>query len=207
LVLLLAVLLRLTRDRQQPAAEMNHTLHEATLRLAQINMQLQEYAVVAEQEAILSERKRLAREIHDTIAYTLTNLVMMMEAAIDLAGDQVENQRQLLVRAREQAKEGLGEVRQTLQALRPEKLAGTTGLPAIKQLVDTFAKATQINVELNFGDVPLFFGDEADWTAYRVVQEGITNALRHGRAAKIWISFSRIYGGVSIFIRDEGPPL
>ncbi|TCL75278.1 signal transduction histidine kinase [Hydrogenispora ethanolica] len=204
LLIALALLLRLEKDAQSGTATQNRSLHDATLQLSQINMQLQEYAAMAEQESVLTERKRLAREIHDTLAYTLTNLVMMMEAAMDMAGDPGAALRDHLQLSRDQAKAGLAEVRTTLQELRAVKPSETAGLPAIKQLVDTFVKATQMEVSLNFGNAPLRFGAEADWTAYRVVQEGLTNALRHGRASRVWISFAWVGAGISILIRDNG---
>ena len=204
LIIVLTLLLRWQRDAQSGTAAQNRSLHDATLQLSQINMQLQEYAAMAEQESVLTERKRLAREIHDTLAYTLTNLVMMMEAAMDMAGEPAAGLREHLRASRDQAKAGLADVRSALQELRAVKPSETAGLPAIKQLVDTFVKATQMEVTLNLGNAPLRFGAEADWTAYRVVQEGLTNALRHGRASQVQISFAWVGAGISILIRDNG---
>jgi signal transduction histidine kinase len=204
MVFVLGVFLRIQNNSQISYAELNQKLHEASLNLAQANLQLQEYAVMAEQQAELSERKRLAREIHDTLAYTLTNLIMMLEAALDLTKGDRKTLIEHLVLARDQAKAGLSEVRRALQALRPTEIAEMTGLKAIFHLVKTFTKATNIDVTLNMGDAPLTFGPEADLTAYRLVQEGITNAMRHGLATKIIISMACKGKGVIISIKDNG---
>ncbi len=197
-------LLRFQRENQVSVTELNRRLDEATLELAQTNMKLQEYAISAEQEAMLNERKRVAREVHDTLAYTLTNLVMMMEAAVDLIHKNSPKITEHLELARQQANEGLNEVRLALHALRPVQLTDLNGLAAICRLVKAFEKASQIKVELELGDAPLNFGAEANLVVFRLVQEGMTNALRHGRATLITVSLARVKDGLSITIKDNG---
>lgn len=197
-------LLRFERENQVSANELNRRLDEATLELAQTNMKLQEYAISAEQEAMLNERKRVAREVHDTLAYTLTNLVMMLEAAVDLYRKNSPKMISHLELARDQANEGLREVRHALAALRPVQLTDLNGLAAICRLVKAFEKASQIKVELELGDAPLNFGVEANLVVFRLVQEGMTNALRHGRASLIQVSLARVGDGLSVTIKDNG---
>lgn len=197
-------LLRFQRENQVSVTELNRRLDEATLELAQTNMKLQEYAISAEQEAMMNERKRVAREVHDTLAYTLTNLVMMMEAAVDLISKKSPNITEHLELAREQANEGLKEVRHALHALRPVQLTDLNGLAAICRLVKAFEQASQIKVELELGDAPLNFGAEANLVVFRLVQEGLTNALRHGRATLIAVSLARVRDGLSVTIKDNG---
>lgn len=194
---------KLQSQNHLPFKELNRRLNEATFRLAETNIQLQEYAALAEQHSVTQERKRLSREFHDTIGYTLTNLVMMLEAALDLHQENPGELTDHLERTRDQAKEGLLEIRRTLHMLRTEENR-TKGLAAIQNLVNAFTKATHLEVDLNLGDAPLHFGEEADLTAYRLIQEGITNAIRHGKATQIYISFFRKDDGISIQIRDNG---
>jgi signal transduction histidine kinase len=207
MIILLSAIVRYQFDNQISAAELNRWLNETTLQLAEANLRLQEYAALSEEEAKAEERKRLAREMHDTLAYTLTNLVMMLEAALDMSGDGGSELTAHLQRARDQAKEGLAGVRNALRALRPVQIEKESGLTAICRLVRTFTAATRIQVDLNLGDVPSYFGAKTDWVAYRLVQEGITNALRHGKATLIEISFCRERGGVGISIKDNGKSL
>lgn len=180
------------------------SVEDASRRLVQANLQLQEYAAISEEEAIMTERKRLARDLHDTLAYTLTNLIMMMEAAIDLSGPGKEKLRRHLEQARDQAKEGLVEVRRVIQAIRPRQLSKVTGLRAIHRLVTTFEKATRIQTTLHLRDAPWSFGYEEDIIIYRLIQEGITNALRHGNAKHISIFFAREREGIRVDIQDDG---
>lgn len=204
IVVILSTIIRFQRNTQITAALFKKNYQEALLQLGQVNLQLQEYAVTVEQETLLNERKRLAREIHDTLAYTLTNLTMMLEAAKFMVNKDEQVLYEHLERARAQAGEGLTEIHRALQALQPIQLSGVTGLLAIQHLVNTIAKATQIEIALDLGNAPLYFGDEADLVIYRFVQEGITNALRHGRATGISISFSLVEYKIHIQIKDNG---
>ena len=203
-VIILNLIIRFQRDSQIPVAQMKRNYQDVLFQLGQVNMQLQEFAATVEQETLLNERKRLLREVHDTLAYALTNLVMMLEAAKFLINPADQKLYEHIELAHAQANEGLTEVHRTLQALQPIQLSKATGLKAIQQLVTTFAKATQIEVDMNLGNTPLNFGDDADLVAYRFVQEGITNSLRHGRATKISISFSFTERAVHILIKDNG---
>ncbi len=204
IIIVLNLIVRFQQDSQIAATEIRKTYQEIVFQLGQVNMQLQEYAATVEQETLLNERKRLLREIHDTVAYTLTNLVMMLEAAkymLKHSGNQLGEH---LEQTRAQANNGLTEIHRVLQDLQPIPFSRTSGLYAIQQLVTTFAKATRIAVDLNLGNAPLNFGDNQELVAYRFVQEGITNALRHGRATWISISFSLFNQAIHILIEDNG---
>jgi len=203
-VIALCHLLARLRDATRRSERVRLMLDESTLQLAQTNMALQEHAVLAVERAAEGERRRLAREVHDVLAYTLTSLIMMMEAAIDLAGPRDNQLRQHLERIRDQTKEGLLEVRRTLQAIRRFESTPETGLTAIYRLVQSFDRATHFRIRLHLGDAPMSFGAEKDRIAFRVVQEGISNALRHGRATEIGIQFSRQGAGVAIAVVDNG---
>lgn len=204
IVIILSAIIRFQRNSHVSAAQIKKTYQEITFQLSQVNMQLQEYAITVQQETLLNERKRILREIHDTVAYTLTNLVMMLEAAKYIVKHTDKKLYEHLELARGQANNGLTEVHRVLQDLQPVQLSKTSGLHAIQELVTTFKKATQIEIDLNLGNAPLNFGDEAELVAYRFVQEGITNALRHGRATKISISISLFNQKIHILIRDNG---
>ncbi len=204
IIIILNAIIRFQIGSQASVTEINKKYQGIFLQLSQVNMQLQEYAVTVEQETLINERKRLLREVHDTLAYTLTNLVMMVEAAKFLVNSGDKKLVEHLKTIHSQASDGLNEVHRALQALQPIQLIKVSGLHAIQQLVTTFAKATQIEIDLDLGNAPLDFGDEADLVAYRFVQEGITNALRHGQATTISISISMVEKVLHILIKDNG---
>src|SRR5690554_1289187 len=200
----LSFFLRYQTDHQISSTELNNRLREATLNLTEVNVKLQDYIISAAEKVKEEERKRLAREIHDTLANTLVNLIIMYEVAIDLSDPDNRRLIEHLKRMRGQAKNGLFEVRRALHSLRPKELKKVTGIRAINRLVKSYTKATHLKIVLSLGDVPLTLGKEVDLTAFRLVQEGITNAIRHGLADEIYISLSKQMEGVNIWVKDNG---
>ena len=204
IVIALMIIARLHHDNQVPQKNLNTMLDEATLALAENNLKLQEYAAFSEKLGAEVERKRVAREIHDTLAYAMTNLIMMMEAALSLTAESEAELREILGEAHLQSKQGLGEIRRAVRALRSVDERPLGGLKAVHSLVRAFAKATRQKIEIHLGDAPWTFGDEADRIVYRLVQECITNSVRHGRAEQISVYFSRVGNGVSVTVKDNG---
>jgi len=201
----LVFLLRYLWEALSSLRQRNQALYEAGHRLAQANLRLQEFAAVASQEATIKERQRLARELHDSTAYTLANLLMMLEASLDLAGGELSTLLRHLERTRDQAKEGLVSIRQVLQDLRTDQDKEMAGIKGVQRLVEAYRQATQIEATVHVsGELPESMGEEVDQAIYRLVQEGLTNALRHGRATRVMVSFARVKKGVRVQIKDNG---
>ena len=79
-----------------------------------------------------------------------------------------------------------------------------TGISAIQKLVNTFENATGVKVQVEFSNMPWSTGIETDYILYHMVQEGMTNALRHGKATLIRILFWKEDSGIRISIQDNG---
>jgi signal transduction histidine kinase len=180
-------------------------LHGSVIQLMAANMVFQHYAAAAEDKALVSERNRITREIHDSVGYNLTNLAMMMEASRDLSRrEKREELETMLVRARDQVKEAIKDTRATLHLLRTEDAPPAEGLRAVNKLITTFSAATDVRVSVEFGNVPWSFGAEVDAIVYRMVQEGLANAFRHGKATRVSISLWMEDGEVSVQVYDNG---
>ncbi|MGE5583223.1 MAG: sensor histidine kinase [Bacillota bacterium] len=172
--------------------------------LAETNIKFQNLAAQAELITAIKERTRIAREIHDALAYTITNLLALLNALrekIKATGEEVPVE---LEQARILARDGLGDVRQVLRTLRPGDGEGYIGLGSINRLVKVFGQATGIDVSLNFADVPQFLGEPFESVIYRIVQEGLTNAFRHGKATEILVSFCYHKEAVEVMVKDNG---
>ncbi len=200
ITLLNSQIARLTRQK-----EIAEQANRASVELARVNIELQSYIITAEQKALINERQRLAQEIHDTVGYVLTNQIMMMEAAVRLIRPEQAEIKDLLVQCRDNAQSGLREVRRSLHELHSMDEIEThhVGIWGVKKLVRAFEN-TAVIVNLDFGNLSQDFSDEVDSIAYRVVQEGITNALLHGRATRIDISFFQTPEELIIAVSDNG---
>ena len=167
--------------------ERNRRLNTAIDRLTQANIEFQEYAETASQHSAVEERKRLSREIHDTVGYTFTNLIMMMEAATILAVKEPGEAQETIKQAREMAESGFEEIRSELRSFREIDDDRNRGLRAIQHLIQVFETATQVVVRLEPDNLPMTLGYEIDSALYHLVQEGLTNAFKHGSASRVEI--------------------
>jgi signal transduction histidine kinase len=151
--------------------------------------------------AVLEERNRLTREIHDTVAQGLTGLVIQLQAAVG-AGE--TEQTEIIDRARDLAQECLAEARRSVRALRPGALEGRDLPTALRDLVDRTGQAASVQTALKIEGavVPLPALIEANFL--RIAQEGLTNALRHARAGHIVITLHYDPEAVAVRIEDDG---
>lgn len=200
-----AIGLRRVHLRAFEAEEMQSRLEEALTRLAGANMKLQDYSTIAERQAMEEERKRIAQEMHDILGHTLTTVNMTLQAAIGTLkdSDQVELVR-MLDSARDHVKDGMVELRRALKYID----TSTDYLPynknRILDLTKNVTQATGIEITVDFGNTGPFREELRASTIFRIVQEGITNALRHSDATHMNIHFQQIEYGLMIYIRDNG---
>jgi signal transduction histidine kinase len=152
--------------------------------------------------AALAERARIAREIHDVLAHSLSALTVQLETADALLeGGRPEDARKFVVRAQHLAREGLTETKRAIGALRGE----TMPLP---ELVDRLAEqyrtdlSADVRVEVTGEVRPL--GAESSLTLYRTAQEAITNIRKHAPGAAIAVHLDYGDSGVELTV-DSGP--
>jgi signal transduction histidine kinase len=172
--------------------------------LVEANIGLQTVAAETELSSVFRERTRIAREIHDSMAYTFTNLIALLNAFLlqkKAKGQEVPPE---IEKAKDLALDGLSSLRQALRTLRPSENENYNGLGSLLRLIRIFKQATGIAVNLNFGEVPQYIGESLENVIYRVVQEGLTNAYRHGKASEVYISLHLIGNGVEVNIKDNG---
>lgn len=187
-------------DFQNDVSQLEDVISE----LSMVNLSFQDYAKNAEERGLMQERLRLTRDIHDIVGYTLTNSIMMMEAAKLMAASEPEKIPPLMERARYNSEDGLNQIRSVLRDLREQEVYETSGFNAISKLIKIFSSATAVDVAIEFGNVNWQFTAEEGWIIYHFIQEGLINAFRHGRATKISISFWKTEEEYSVAIRDNG---
>ncbi len=205
--LFLMWLVGLVGSRGQKIRRQNEELEriDRTVRaLSEANLDFQELATRVQRETQEQERKRITREIHDIVGYTLTNIQMMMEAATDLVRRDSSGLEDLLVKSRDQAQRGLLETRRAMRNLRAVSEVRSSGLRRVSEVARIFERATKVAVRLNFGNTPDSLGARVDDVVYRMVQECLTNALRHGNATEITVSFWIVGKALRLSISDNG---
>lgn len=186
--------------------ELSETLGSTVERLIIANLEFQRYASVVEQQSMLSERKRISRDIHDSIGYTLTNIGMMMEAAIGLIEKgMMERLRELVTQAGTLARNGHEDTRRALRIIReidlPAQIQGPAG---ILRMARDFENATKVQTKVSFRNLYWNFSPKQEDAIFRFLQEGLTNAFSHGRADMIQIDFWESESMWEIVVLDNG---
>ena len=148
------------------------------------------------------ERRRLARELHDETGQALTSILLGLRAVEEAANP--DDMRTAAARLRELVVGTLQDVRRLAVQLRPKALDDFGLVAAVERLVQTFSEATAIRVDLEaqLGDERL--PAEVETTLYRIVQEALTNIVKHAGASRVSILLVRSSGTATVVIEDDG---
>ncbi|WP_175490672.1 sensor histidine kinase [Pelosinus propionicus] len=191
-------------DERLKLKDLYDTLYQTAEESKISTIQLQEYSRKSEDMVKTKERNRLAREIHDTIGHTLTGIATGLEACIEMIDWDNKKTKSQMIKIAELSKEGLLEVRRSVSALRPDAMERLSLIPAIQKLADNITGCTQTKVHLQIEGTVKELWIEEEETVYRLIQEGITNAVRHGKAKAIAIHFQFAYSTIKIEVIDDG---
>ncbi|HKA95518.1 MAG TPA: sensor histidine kinase [Streptosporangiaceae bacterium] len=158
---------------------------------------------------VAEERLRIARDLHDTVAHSMATIAVQAGSALYLLGDRRGKLFAALTAIRATSKEALSEMRATLAQLRDSAAdgdgpAGTGGLDRLPALRDAVTAAgAPVTIEVQGEQRPL--PPAVDQTAYRILQESLTNVLRHaGQAARATVSLRYEPGALAIRVADDG---
>ncbi len=169
-----------------------------------VNEKLRLYAIEAESMAETRERNRLAREIHDTLGHALTGIIAGIDACIATIDEVPEFTKKQLPVINNIARHGMNDVRRSVKKLRPDNLERFSLKEALLQMTREFSITAGIDILLNCNCWPQSLREDEEEIVYRVIQEGITNANRHGKARHVLISIQQQVNWLNIMIKDDG---
>jgi two-component system, NarL family, sensor histidine kinase DevS len=150
--------------------------------------------VVAGQEV---ERRRLARELHDETGQALTSILLGLRALEEGGGSSVDDIRELVVST-------LQDVRRLAVQLRPKALDDFGLVPALERLVQTFSESSGITTHLEAQLGKERLPADVETTIYRIVQEALTNVVKHAEAKNVSILLVRRASLVTAVVEDDG---
>jgi signal transduction histidine kinase len=163
----------------------------------------------AEERATAQERARIARELHDVVAHSVSVMVVQASGVRRLLKDEQHREREALLSVEQIGRQALTEMRRMLGVMRsgeetPAALAPQPGLQHLDRLVAQVEEAglpVTLRVEGERPDI----SPGVDLSAYRIVQEGLTNALKHAKGAHAEVLVRYIDSSVELEIADDGP--
>jgi signal transduction histidine kinase len=177
--------------------EQNKTLEEA-------NAQLLNYANTLEHLAMSRERNRLARELHDTLAHTLTGLSVQLEAAKAYFEVDTDAAGKLIDRALQTTRSGLVETRLALKSLRAGPLDDLGLQLALRTMAEEAATRARLHLHLSLPEQIEPLSPDVEQAVYRVAQEAVANVVNHACATNLTMHLSLHYGRLLLTVRDDG---
>lgn len=179
-------------------------LYDTNRELNDANIRLQEYAILTEKAGRTKERNRLAREIHDSLGHTLTGISAAIDACITTVERSPTETKKRLESIAGITRQGLDDVRRSVHELEPDLTdIGNLQYTLMKMIGNVNSVTnTRVYFESNLGLLKL--GEDEENTIYRVVQESITNAIRHGKASEIWVKVRKADMDILITVQDNG---
>jgi signal transduction histidine kinase len=155
-----------------------------------------------EEAAALRERSRIARELHDVLAHSLSGLMLQLEGARMLATMPETNGRlpAALDRAHHLARAGLEEARRAVRALRDDDLPGADRL---QQLAADFSRDASVEATVEITGTPRPLDSETSLTLFRVAQEALTNSRKHAQAERVRLRLDYSPDGTRLVIEDH----
>jgi signal transduction histidine kinase len=153
-------------------------------------------------EAQELERRRLARELHDETGQALTSILLALRP-LEAALEKQEN-RAALAELRELVVATLQDVRRLAVELRPKVLDDFGLVPALERLTESFGEQTGIKVDFESRAGAERLPAEVETAIYRIVQESLTNVVKHAHAQRVSILVTRKDGGLTAVVEDDG---
>lgn len=192
-----------TSLRQFLAEEL--VLAQALAHQTMLVMQLSRLSVRNQEAAVVAERCRLARDIHDTLAQGMTGVILQLEAAADVLGSgQTEQLEQHLLRANNLARQSLQEAKRSVQALRPLALEDKSLSIALRELCETALTGHSIRLQYTEqGTAPCLPQMQED-NILRIVQEVLTNCLRYAESSEFALSARYSVSELELILQDNG---
>ena len=179
-------------------------LAQALARHVSLALQLIRLAEEGQHSALLQERNRVAREMHDTLGQSFTGILVQLEAAEDVLTENPQVARGHLKKARDLARESLAEARRSVWALRPRALEDGDLASALRNLAHQMTAGKQIKVDFSMRGTVRPLSPETEVHLLRIGQEALTNALRHAQASRVWIELAFNRRRVQLSVQDNG---
>ena len=197
----------ITLDFKTPEAAtlVNSELLVALAQQATLAIEIMRLAHSAKEAAVLMERNRIGREIHDGLAQAFTGILMQLAAAEDFEGaEQCATQGLIAARIRDLAREGLAEARRSVMALRPDQTRSGGLELALRQLAERSSVPGRTLCSFEGRAPATGLAPEHEHALLRIAQEAVSNAVRHGHPQHVRISLVGEAAHWLLTVADDG---
>lgn len=203
-ILLLLVRVKDEEIRKREAQILYDKLREKDEELKKANKELETYANTVEEIAVLRERNRISREIHDNVGHALSTIIIQLGAIEKIAANNGGEASKMAENLAEFAKESMEQVRADVRAMKPREFEEYEGIVAISEMIKNFEKLTGIQVNFRVSDKIWKLNSDQTMVIYRIVQEFLSNSLRHGKATKVKVFLNFLDTQLRVHLKDNG---
>lgn len=172
--------------------------------LREANQQLAQYTVALEQLSVSRERNRMARDLHDTLAHTLSAVAIQLEAVTTVWETSPDDARQRIDTIRDLTRDGLGETRRALQALRSSPLDDLGLAMAMQMMGQKASDRAGFRLHFNADDNLPELTTQIELNVYRIAEEAFNNIVQHAQATDVWCRLEAQKKTLNLQIRDNG---
>ena len=181
-----------------------HRIEEELRMASQANRELNSYLALSEKIAEDRERKRIAREIHDTLGHALTGISAGIDAVKVLVDIDTNRAKEQLNNVSVVVRDGIRDVRGSLNKMRPGALEHNTLKEALIKIIREYEAISNLEIHLRYEWDNIDLDIAKEDIVFRVIQESITNSVRHGHAKTIWIELLEEEEAYVMTIQDDG---
>ena len=184
--------------------EQRRELKSANRELAQANMKLVQHAETIEQLSTSRERNRLARDLHDTLAHTLSGLAVQLDGVVAVWDSNPQKAQQMVRESLSVTRSGLDETRRALQNLRSTSLEELGLSLSLRLLAEDFAERLNLKLELEIPEQISDLSPDIEQGFYRIAQEALLNIQKHAQATCFNVSLKQENSNLLMSIKDDG---
>lgn len=177
--------LKRERTKKHEAQALYDRLRISENALSKANAELEAYASSVEELTLLRERTRMSRELHDSVGHALSALGIQLKAILTLLPDRGEQAKALVAQNSLYVDHTLEALRASVKELKPKEVEAHEGIFALDTLLQEFKKMTGIETKIMLSNDKWPLHGEQSLHLYRIVQEALSNSLRHGKATKV----------------------
>ena len=187
-------------------SDQEHIIKNKLSTMSKTNRELKSYAALSKKIAEDQERKRIARDLHDTVGHALTGISAGVDAANILVDIDPENAKKQLGKISNAINHGLHDIRQILNKLRPDALENYTLETSLRKMLNEYSSLSHLKISLRYDWGNAEFEKTTEIVIFRVIEEAVTNALRHGHAKHVQINCTLSKTDYFINIQNDGEP-
>ena len=186
------------------AQDLYDNLRKNEEKLKVANKELEAYASTIEEIAVLRERNRISREIHDNVGHALSTIVIQLGAIEKMCSINKEEASTMAKNLGGFAKESMESVRAAVKAMKPREFEEYEGIIAISEMVKNFEKLTGVKVKLRVSDKVWKLNSDQTMVIYRIIQEFLSNSIRHGKATEVNVFINFMDTQLRVHLKDNG---